>query len=83
METILSIDNGTQSIRAMLFNAKGDLLYKAKVEIEPYFSKHPGWAEQEPEYFWKNLCLACQKLWQLCGKEKSSIDTWRGTYRNV
>ena len=73
METILAIDNGTQSIRAMLFDAKGNLLHKAKIEIEPYFSVQPGWAEQDPEYFWDNLCLACHKLWQQCGNKKSTI----------
>ena len=73
METILTVDNGTQSIRAMLFDAKGNLLHKAKVEIEPYFSSQPGWAEQRPEYFWEQLCLACHKLWSICGNLKSSI----------
>jgi len=73
METILAIDNGTQSIRAMLFDASGTLLYKSKVEIEPYFSVQPGWAEQQPEYFWDNLCNACNQLWQTCGNKKETI----------
>jgi sugar (pentulose or hexulose) kinase len=49
---ILALDNGTQSIRALLFDLKGQLVAKSKVEIEPYFSKQPGWAEQEPAYYW-------------------------------
>jgi sugar (pentulose or hexulose) kinase len=61
---ILSIDVGTQSIRAILFDPRGDLIHKVRVPIEPYFSKKPGWAEQEPEYFWENLCTACRQLWQ-------------------
>ena len=62
-EYILSIDNGTQSVRALLFDLKGQLIAKGKVEIEPYFSKKPGWAEQEPEYYWECLGKACQQLW--------------------
>jgi sugar (pentulose or hexulose) kinase len=49
---ILAIDNGTQSVRALLFDQQGNLHGKGKQEIEPYFSEHPGWAEQHPDYFW-------------------------------
>lgn len=60
---LLAIDNGTQSIRAMIFDNSGELVAKSKVEIEPYFSDKPGWAEQHAEYFWSSLCKACQQLW--------------------
>lgn len=88
MDTILAIDNGTQSVRAMLFDPKGNLLYKSKVEIEPYFSEQPGWAEQNAEYYWDNLCLACKKLWQFCGDKKGdikgvSLTTQRSTLVNL
>jgi sugar (pentulose or hexulose) kinase len=61
---ILAIDCGTQSVRALLFDLRGNLTGKVRVPIEPYFSEKPGWAEQQPGYFWENLCAACQKLWQ-------------------
>lgn len=61
---ILAIDNGTQSIRALLFDLKGQLIAKEKIELEAYFSKNPGWAEQNPEYFWENLVRVCQQLWE-------------------
>ena len=64
MSYILAIDNGTQSVRAILFDLQGNIAAKARVVIEPYYSQQPGWAEQDPEYFWKSLCEACQKLWQ-------------------
>ena len=51
----LAIDNGTQSVRAMIFNQSGTLVAKSKVAIEPYFSTQPGWAEQKAEYFWSSL----------------------------
>lgn len=62
-DLILAIDNGTSSVRALLFNLRGDLVAKSRVEIEPYFSEQPGWAEQHPSYFWDSLCHACQQLW--------------------
>ena len=45
----LSIDNGTQSVRAIVFDMNGQLIAKSKVEIEPYFSSQKGWAEQTME----------------------------------
>jgi glycerol kinase len=39
---VLAIDNGTQSVRAMVFDNIGQLVAKSKVDIEPYFSTHPG-----------------------------------------
>src|SRR5690554_7033233 len=60
---IFAIDNGTQSVRALIFDLEGNLLGKGKEEIEPYFSTQPGFAEQHPEYFWESLGRACEKLW--------------------
>lgn len=59
---ILTIDCGTQSLRAMLFSLEGELLEKVKIKYEPYFSHKPGWAEQDPEIFWNSLCRACNSL---------------------
>ena len=63
-EHVLAIDCGTQSVRALIFDPRGSLVHKVRVPIEPYFSPKPGWAEQHPEYFWENVCAACQQLWQ-------------------
>ena len=41
-DLILSIDNGTQSVRALIFDLKGALLYKMRVPLEAYFSREPG-----------------------------------------
>lgn len=70
---ILTIDNGTQSVRALLFDLKGDLQAKVQIPIEPYFSEKPGWAEQHATYFWEKLCEACQTLWQKTSISKDSI----------
>jgi sugar (pentulose or hexulose) kinase len=62
-DLILAIDNGTQSVRALVFDMEGSLLAKSRVALKPYFSEQPGWAEQNPSYFWESLCKACQQLW--------------------
>jgi sugar (pentulose or hexulose) kinase len=60
---ILAIDNGTQSVRALLFDLRGNLVVKERVEIEPYYSDKPGRAEQDPELYWRSLGEACRRLW--------------------
>lgn len=87
-ENILSIDSGTQSVRALLFDLRGHLIAKQQVHIEPYYSEAPGLAEQDPAVFWDALCQACQGLWAQPGVIKESIaavalTTQRGTVVNV
>jgi sugar (pentulose or hexulose) kinase len=85
---VLAIDNGTQSVRALLFDLQGNLVAKSLVPLEPYFSKQPGWAEQYPQYYWDSLCQACQQLWQQADLPKEAVaglalTTQRGTVVNV
>ncbi|MFM8320640.1 MAG: FGGY-family carbohydrate kinase [Chloroflexota bacterium] len=61
-DLILTIDNGTQSVRALLFDLQGTLLAKHRALIPPYASPQPGWSEQEPQAFWDTVCQACQGL---------------------
>jgi sugar (pentulose or hexulose) kinase len=87
-ENLLSIDHGTQSVRALLFNPSGTLLAKSQIQIEPYYSNAPGLAEQDPQVFWGALCQACQTLWEQPGVQKDSIaavslTTQRATMLNV
>ena len=87
-DIILAIDSGTQSVRALLFDLHGNLLEKVRVPIEPYYSPHPGWAEQRPELYWEMLCQACQQLWSQTTLSKERIagvalTTQRSTVINV
>ncbi len=72
-DKILAIDCGTQSTRVLLFDLDGKLIAKAQVPIEPYFSKAPGLAEQDPNVYWNALCQACQMLWKQPGVSKESV----------
>jgi sugar (pentulose or hexulose) kinase len=87
-DLLLAIDNGTQSVRALVFNLQGDLITKQRVPIEPYYSDAPGLAEQDPDVFWKALCQACQGLWNRSGISKDDIagvalTTQRSTLINI
>jgi sugar (pentulose or hexulose) kinase len=87
-DRILAIDNGTQSVRALMFDPRGNLLAKSRIPIEPYFSTQPGYAEQNPEVFWQAVCAACQQLWQIPGVDRDSLagvalTTQRGTIINL
>ena len=59
---ILSIDVGTQSVRAALVDLQGGVHRLVKQAIEPYFSAKPGWAEQDPELYWRTLCAVCHEV---------------------
>ncbi|MFP3981598.1 MAG: FGGY-family carbohydrate kinase [Desulfobacterales bacterium] len=87
-DLVLSIDNGTQSLKVMAFDLYGQMQAIVKVPFEPYYSEHPGWAEQDPDLYWDALCRACRKLWS----EKQvdihriagvALTTQRGTVINV
>jgi sugar (pentulose or hexulose) kinase len=87
-DLILAIDNGTQSLKALIFDLHGQLVAKEMVPFTPYFSAQPGWAEQDPDVFWQALCQACQNLWQRKAVAKTRIagvalTTQRATVVNV
>ncbi len=62
-DLILAIDNGTQSLKALVFDLHGNIKASVKETFKPYVAPHPGWAEQDPDCFWQALCSACRKLW--------------------
>jgi sugar (pentulose or hexulose) kinase len=87
-DLLLAIDNGTQSLKALIFDLEGQLVAKEVVPFAPYFSDHPAWAEQDPDVFWQALCRACQGIWQNHRIDKQRIagvalTTQRGTVVNV
>ena len=50
-QCILSIDQGTTSSRAMLFDSDGSALFTAQKEFTQYFPAD-GWVEHDPEEIW-------------------------------
>ncbi len=62
---LLGYDIGSSSIKAALTNVDSNevinVVQQPKVEMD-IIATHPGWAEQEPEIWWNNLCLATKEL---------------------
>lgn len=60
---ILSLDQGTTSSRAILFNQQGKIVHSAQKEFPQYFPK-PGWVEHNANEIWGSIlaviaaCLA-------------------------
>jgi sugar (pentulose or hexulose) kinase len=59
---ILTIDCGTQSTRALIFDREGRLLDKTRIEYAPYDAGEPGRAEQDAGVYWKAASEACRDL---------------------
>lgn len=59
---LLVFDVGTQSVRAAVIDLAGNICKLIKTPIDPYFSLQPGWAEQDPGYYWKNFAVTARKL---------------------
>jgi glycerol kinase len=54
---ILSLDQGTTSSRAILFNQEGKIVETAQKEFEQFFPK-PGWVEHDANEIWTSV-LSC------------------------
>jgi len=87
-DLLLSLDVGTQSIRAIIFNLKGEVIALNKTPVTSYFSPKPGWAEQFPEYFWGKLADCTRSLFKRNKHLKEcikglSLTTQRSTLINI
>ncbi len=51
---ILSLDQGTTSSRAMLFNKRGEIVHVAQKEFTQYFP-NPGWVEHNANEIWGSI----------------------------
>ncbi|CAN5121395.1 glycerol kinase GlpK [soil metagenome] len=54
---ILSIDQGTSSTKAIIFDGEGNLVCKASEPLPSYFPKS-GYVEQDPEEIYQNVLVA-------------------------
>jgi sugar (pentulose or hexulose) kinase len=70
---LLALDVGTQSVRAIVFDLVGNIVAREQVHIEPYVSPQPGWAEQDPELYWRSIGEACQALWHKHGIDPAVV----------
>ena len=59
--TLLAIDQGTTSSRAILFSAAGKILAVAQKEL-PNFYPQKGWVEQDAETIWRDTLTMCRSV---------------------
>src|SRR5436305_14092742 len=58
---VLGIDVGTGGTRAVIVDEAGCVLASATEEHEPFASPRIGWAEQQPEDWWRAAGIAIRK----------------------
>ena len=54
-DLVLTIDCGTQGMRALIFDRTGALLSKTEKAFDGYYTKKPGYVEAPPDMFWEAL----------------------------
>ena len=72
MRFILSLDEGTSSARAVLYDEQGR---RAGMESEPIHAvfPQPGWVEQDAEEIWRSQLAAARRLLDAPGVSASSV----------
>ncbi len=69
---ILSIDQGTTSTRAIIFDDRGSIVTSAQEEFEQFFPAD-GWVEHDPEEIWDTTVAVCQQALKNGNIEASAI----------
>jgi xylulokinase len=66
---LLGIDIGSSACKVAAFSVNGVVLAQSNAEYSTYYPQ-PGWAEQNPDEWWKAVCQAAQEILQ-SGKIKA------------
>ncbi|WP_374659031.1 FGGY-family carbohydrate kinase [Inhella sp.] len=61
-DLLLSIDLGTQSVRALLFDRQGRLHGRVQQVFTDYQREQPGWMTHDGEAFWQAAAGCCRRL---------------------
>src|ERR1700723_2401016 len=69
----LGMDVGTGGTRAVLVNGEGTLIAGASSEHAPFTTEHPGWAEQDPEDWWRAAKEAIHKALEASPEPREPI----------
>jgi glycerol kinase len=71
---IISIDQGTTSSRAILFDLKGKPVFSSQKEFTQYFP-NSGWVEHNPEEIWSTTKKVLKNVIQKAKRIKGKILT--------
>ena len=70
--TLLAIDQGTTSSRAILFSSKGEILNVQQKELELFYP-HKGWVEQNANAIWEDTLSCCKAVLKKAGRLPAAI----------
>lgn len=72
MPYVIGIDIGTTSTIAILIDLEGRVLAQASRSVT-LSTLHPGWAEEDPQEWWRNLCGLVPELLSCSGRTAAEI----------
>lgn len=73
MEGILiGIDVGTSACKVAAFDLEGQVLSQVSESYSVYYP-HPGWAEQDPEEWWRAVCKALGRIFETGGISPETV----------
>lgn len=72
MTYLLGIDVGTSATKTVLFDERGKVISSSSYEY-PMYQPRPGWAEQDPDDWWKAVVFTCNDLLNKTGIDKEAI----------
>ncbi|MCX6778680.1 MAG: FGGY family carbohydrate kinase, partial [Candidatus Magasanikbacteria bacterium] len=61
MKYLISLDIGTSSLRAILFNEKLEVVKIVQEEISSFYP-FPGWVEQDPNELWQKTSSVLKRI---------------------
>ncbi|RNF40565.1 glycerol kinase GlpK [Planococcus salinus] len=71
---VLSIDQGTTSSRAVLFNKQGELIHSAQSEFKQFYPQS-GWVEHNPSEIWGSVLSVIAAVLTESGTKETQIDS--------
>lgn len=79
---IIGVDSGTSSTRAILFDEQGESIAEGRHAYN-ILRPHPGWVEQNAEWWWEALIGALQNLFKNCPVRKEKIVSLAMTHQRI
>jgi len=72
MKTILAIDQGTTSSRAILYDESASVLATSQREFKQHYPQ-PGWVEHDPAEIWESVLTTCRECLEKAGMTGSDV----------
>ena len=72
MTYLLALDQGTSSSRSIVFDANGNALAQAQLEL-PQIYPQPGWVEHDPQEIWRTQLATAREALAKAGIQASQV----------